>query len=695
MSIHAYDAPPAFRKAAWLAAMSALGSAVLVLALDGPADAVSTRSFSLDDAASLAAGELDGTAVHSNGSVTASAETRRIGLDDVPVAYCFARSADGTVYVGTGNDGKIYRLRGEAVTVFAETGQLLVSALAFGADGTLYAGTLPEGRIYEVAADGTVDELVKPDEAEHVWSLVWDAGRRRLLAATGPEGKLYAIDGAGRAEVFWDSDAAHVMSLALDGDGTVYAGTSDDAVVVRLRGPGRAEVVYDFPGNEITALAARDGSLAVAANDFPAPPAARSTKTTATKTSTPSKSTTRPRTGKGRLWRVGSDGRAERVYQNDDGHFTSVQIAEDGTIWAGAGAEGRIYRVATTRTSAMWIDVDERQVTAIDLVGDDPLFLTSDGAAIYRILSERPRNATWTSKVLDAGFTARFGQLTWRGSGAVTVQTRSGNREEPDETWSEWSAPVSTPGPIRSPASRFLQIRVRFPQRGDARLLAVQAYYLPQNQRAVVRDVGLKRSSSSSSSKTKEASKRSSSAPSASSTYVLAWQVDNPDDDELRYRLRFRAEDQTVWRDVLRDDERLTKKEYSWDTSGVPDGWYVVEVEASDELENPAGRALRATSQSEPLLIDNHAPRIEGLRAQGSRVSGRAIDSLGPIARLEYAVDGGEWQIAHPEDDLLDTAEERFTLDVGPLDGGEHIVAVRATDAGGNTVSAETTVRIP
>ena len=43
--------------------------------------------------------------------------------------------------------------------VFASTGELLVSSLAFGRDGALYAGTLPNGRIYRI------DTKVGKDEA--------------------------------------------------------------------------------------------------------------------------------------------------------------------------------------------------------------------------------------------------------------------------------------------------------------------------------------------------------------------------------------------------------------------------------------------------------------------------------------------------------------------------------------------------
>ena len=302
-----------------------LATTLSSLALFAPhADAVTTLHFSLDNAASLAAGELDGTMVHSRGHVTVGAQTTRIELSEAVVAHSIARDGD-TVYVGSGNDGKIFKVTGDQVSVFAETGQLLVRSLLF-RDGTLYAGTLPEGRIYKIDSAGTVAELARPENAEHIWDLAWRGDR--LIAATGPEGKVFSISTQGRAELLYDSEAAHVMTLAVDGD-AVYAGTSDDALLLKLGAPGEAEVVHDFPGNEVTAIAARAGVIAAVANEFAAPRAGASKVT---------KGPSRPRAGKGRLWRVEGD-RAERVFHRDDGHFTDVELDENGTIFVAGGKE--------------------------------------------------------------------------------------------------------------------------------------------------------------------------------------------------------------------------------------------------------------------------------------------------------------------------------------------------------------------
>ncbi|MBX7196795.1 MAG: hypothetical protein K1X94_32390, partial [Sandaracinaceae bacterium] len=529
--------------------------------------------------------------------------------------------------------------------------------------------------------------------AESIWDLAYDAAHHRLYAATGPYGQVFAIDAQGRASLLWDSPAAHVMSLALAPDGTLYAGTSDDAVVARITGPGRAEIAWDFPGNEITALAFRDGVLAVAANEFADPPAASAPPTKRTATSSRA---ARPRPGKGRVWTLSADGRAERVWAQEEGHVTRLELGEHGVIYAALGAEGRIVRIEPDHTSSVWIDVDERQVLALGLGSATPFFATGDGAAIYRVRGERPDAPSWTSKVLDAELLSRWGQLVWRGSGAIRIETRSGNTERPDETWSAWSAPMTSPGPVRSPAARFLQIRANFAD-PTAVLRALSVYYLPQNQRPVLTEVGLKART------TKRAPDVDPTAPPAPSPNLgLTWKVENIDGDRLRYRLRFREETQAVWREILRDSETLSATEYTWNTTAVPDGWYVVEVEASDELSNPDAYVLGSRATSEPILVDNTPPEVVDLAASGVRITGRARDGIGPISRIEIAIDGGDYRPIFPDDDLLDTREERFAIDVTTLSGllrplgpGSHIASVRAFDAAGNRGAAEIGFDVP
>ena len=42
-------------------------------------------------------------------------------------------------------------------------------------------------------------------------------------------------------------------------------------------------------------------------------------------------------------------------------------------------------------------------------------------------------------------------------------------------------------------------------------------------------------------------------------------------------------------------------------------------------------------------------------------VSGRARDDQSPLVAMEYAIDGGEWQILSPADGICDDLVESFT----------------------------------
>jgi len=674
-------------------------AATLTLCLSLGADALGTRQLVIDDAASFAAGELNGTAVISSGALVPGVGTRRIALDAIPLAMSMTRAQNGDVFIGTGNDGKVLRMRGDEITTFAATGQLLVASLAFGPDGTLHAGTLPSGNVVAISPTGEVRESIRLPGAQHVWALRYDTTRKVLFAATGPEGKLFAIDAAGRASVFYDADgASHVMDIALDGQGGVYAALSDEALLLHVTAPGRAEVVYDFPGTEITSIALRGAELAVAANTFPktgatATPTPPSTSTPTPPTPTPTPPTTTSRgTGKGQLWRVSTSGQARKLADVNDAHITAVQWADSDTVFAALGHEGRVLRVKRDGTSAVWIDVDERQVLAIDLASTSPLLLTGDVGAVYRVLAGSAPERVWTSKPLDAAFHARWGELTWRGAGTISLQTRAGNTDKPDVTWSDWSAPLTGAGPIRSPAARFLQIRTKLGESADTIVHAITAHYLPDNQNATVREVQVKSARSQRRPGSND-SPSTTAADTSSANYKATWDIDNPDEDALRYRLTFRAESQDLWRAMQRETDVLIAKEFIWDTSSIPDGYYRVRVEASDENANPESRVQRATGESEPFLIDNHAPQVVGLKLQSGRLEGRAVDTMGPVSKLEYAIDGAPWKVFFPSDDLLDTADEAFSFTLSALPAGPHIIAVRATDTAGNVGSSEIATR--
>jgi len=456
------------------------------------ARAVGTRSFELDSLDKLSGGDLKGVSVGSDGVVRAGWT-----LGDVPLpegagttATCAVALPDGSVLIGTGpsEGGKVVRIVNDRASVFADTKENAVSALAVDKAGAVFAATT-SNKIYRVA-QGKAEVFAKLEGVDSVLSLVIDK-TGALLAGTGPEGKIMRIEPGGAASTYFKADDSFVVSLAMGSDGVLYAGTSSKGLLYRITAAGRATVLYDFPGEDVHAIAVGpDKTVWAVANEVSSTASEGSESSSSRRAAggrTPPSPATIPRTkpGKGSLWRFDAHERPERLMHHDEFHYVSLALDETGVPYVGTGAEGRVYTVDDAHQVALVADTDERQVGAIVMGGKGRFLVGSDPGALHRVLSIGGPDATWTSKPLDAGLRARFGHIGWTGTGSLEVSTRSGDTLVPDTTWSAWSTPVADSGPTSSPSARFIQVRARL-RDATASLSDVHVSFQTENLRAVV-----------------------------------------------------------------------------------------------------------------------------------------------------------------------------------------------------------------
>jgi len=641
-----------------------LGAGLLAAA---QASAVGTRRFSLDKAADFKGGDLKGVAVDSAGHVRAGFNLGSVPVSPGTAIWAALQQRDGSVLLGTGNEGRLLKLSGGAVSVLAETKALVITSLVEAWGGAVIVGTLPDGKVMKWE-HGKLTDFVSLKGTEHVWQVAYDAKKKALYAATGPEGKLYRITETGDAQVYFDAPEQHLMSVAVGPDGVVYAGASDKAKLYKIAAPGKASVLYDFERTEVRAIAVnKQGEVFAIANEIKPGtlPPSRSNRGEGTPAG-PAGAAPKAK-GKGTLYKFSSDGAPDQLLDDTDEHFTSLALSDDGRPYVGTGVEGRVYTVDSTHNSALVADVDERQVSALLLSGKEQFVLASDPPVAHPVKGVGGPDAVWSSKVLDAGLRARFGKLNWEATGPLQISTRTGNTKEPDDTWSAWSAGFTAPSLIDSPAARYLQVRARFASDPSAVLSEIDISFLTDNLRAVITSVDAKDAEGSE----RDDVMRASGGPvtrKADSTIVLSWKVDNPDKDDLRYRLQYRQVGNNLWFDLLKPQEKLTKESYSWDTSDLPEGRYRLRLLASDELSNPPDRVTRDEMESRVILVDNTPPVIEGLKVVNKHVQGVAIDGTGPIARIEISVAGSdEWTPFYPTDGIFDEQREEFDADVSKL----------------------------
>ena len=665
---------------------SSLALVTASLLVAASATAVGTRRFTLDKEADFKGGDLKGVAVDSHGAVRAGLDLGAVPISQALSVWAALPQKDGSVLLGTGNEGKLLKVQNGAVTVLAETNALVVTSLANGWGGSVLLGTLPEGKVMKWDR-GKLSELVALKGAKHVFGVAFDAKNNALYAATGPEGKLFRITAGGEAQVYFDAEEQHLMSVAVAPDGSVLTGASDKAKLYKVTGPGRARVLYDFNRTEVRAIAVGPkGDVYAIANDLkngftvPAKPTRNQESTPAGPTAVPGK----PK-GKGTLYHFAPDGQPDRLYDSDEEHFTSLGLGDDGRVYVGTGAEGRVYAVDAHQRVALVADTDERQIGAVVLAGAQRFVASSDPAVLHPLKGMGGPDSVWTSKVLDAVLRARFGRMSWEAQGDLQISTRTGNTKEPDGTWSPWSTDATRPGPVASPSGRYFQVRARFPNDQNAELSEFEVAFVTDNVRATVDDVNA-RPRRDSNDDLKPSGGPVTRKPD--SKLAISWKIDNPDKDEMRYRLQYRLVGTATWYDLTRRDEVLTKETYDWDTSTLPEGRYRVRVSASDELANPPDRVTRDDAESGIVLVDNTPPRIENLRATGRHVQGSAFDGVGPIQRIDVALAGrDEWVPFYPKDGIFDEAREEFDFDATVLSAtGPAILAIRVFDDANNFV---------
>ena len=670
----------------------ALGLVPALVMMSSPsALAVGTRAFELDSLEKLSGGDLKGVAVSSDGVVRAGFTLGEVPLTDATAAWTAVTLADQSVLVGV-TGGKVFRVAGGVAALYADTGTQAVTALALGPAGAVFAGTIPDAKIFKLA-QGKADLFATLPDAHHVWALVTDRSKTALFAATGPEGRIYRVGLDGTASVYLHTDEPSIVSLAVADNGDLFAGSSNKGLLYRIRGAGRASVVYDFPGDtatEVRALVVHHGMLFAAVNEYPEPPEPPKRAVNVGRGQAGPTTGTRPKPGKGALWRFDAEGRPEKMMHHDEFHYMALAVDDAGTPFVGTGAEGRVYSVDDAHVVSLVADTDERQVGALVVTGGGanvPLHgvvVSSDPTVAHPIVGRGGVDAVWTSKALDTGLRARFGRLSWHARGALELTTRTGDTAIPDLTWSSWSEPVAEGALIPSPPGRYLQVRGRWSADPNAELSDIVIPFVTENLRAVVTDVSGQMKGARES---KEGLVPSGAEPIKHETTVkLTFRVDNPDGDELRYRAFYKRDGDPVWRPLTRPDEVVTKNEIEWDTSTLPEGKYRVRVTATDELANPPETTLEHTLESAPILVDNTPPVFRGLVIQGRRIRGHVVDGIGPIARVEIAVDGRqEWHPLAAADGIFDSADESIDADVHTLvPPGSHIIAVRAFDAAGN-----------
>ena len=623
--------------------------------------------------ADLLQGEILNLSLDEAGHLMLGPETELIHETAAPFVWVLHEAADGAFWVGTGNDGNVYRIDpARNATLVFEAPELEIHAIAAAPNGGVYVGTSPDGQIYEVGADGTASTLFDPDDT-YIWDFVVDSGGR-LYAGTGPNGVIYTITPDGDAETFYETKATHVVSLAFDRNGNLVAGTESPGQVFRIDEQGDGFILLESSFTELRALTVdNDGVIYAAAlrgervSAGPVTPIARAgTRSTplvpsvsaeittiaiadvqVTTSASPSSSTaSTAESPSGAVYRILPDGVWDLVWESAGDSPYDLLIEPDGGLLVATGPDGKIFRLigdpgeATLITSA----AAQQVTTFLRLASGQRYYATANPGKVFAMRDGLADEGSYLSEVRDAETVATWGTIQWRATtpedSQIRIQTRSGNTRTPDDTWSSWSDAYGNPNgtQITNPKARYLQWRATLiGGRATPVLTSVTTAYLPRNLRPVVTSVtahppgtvfqkpfatgefAIAGYDTATANDTPEirveaaANSQSPSPPLGRRAYRKGFQtIVWTAEDPSDDRLHFDIlyrHEANVSWTALKQD--LREPIFVWDTSSVPDGSYLVAVRASDAPSNSPDTALTGQRESPVFDIDNTPPRIE------------------------------------------------------------------------------------
>ncbi len=672
-----------------------------------------------------------------------------------------------TLYAATSPDGKVYKI--EKAAPEKNPKQRFEAPLA---NPNQAIGTAQE-KNKSSSLDPFYSSTVFFDpKTKYIWDMAQDA-EGRLYVATGDRGEIFRVEKNGDHSLFFKSDEAHIRVLAFDAAGNLIAGSDGSGLVYRISPAGEGFVVYSAPKKEITALlvdpsgniyAAGVGEKRASQVSGRQPSVAPSFSQGITSSSPAQMGITVPTqsaqqfpaslastesgaTGGSEIYMIAPDGSPKRIWSSHDDIVYALGLGQRGQLLAGTGNKGRIFSVRENGEFTDLLKAAATQVTAFAKAPNGGLCASTSNLGKLFLLGAAPdAEGSYESDVFDTRIFSHWGRAEVRGSGNFEFLARSGNVDNPDRNWSPWKkVELGTDAVPAVPPARFVQWKaVLHPGNSPARIESVILNYRPKNVAPVIDEVVVQVGArfqpqprqtgdtvmvggGSGLSQQQQPTPRFEVPIPAlrdHDSIAVRWTAHDDNDDQLTYSVFYRGDNESRWK-LLKD--KLTDKLYSFDSSLLPDGGYVVKVVASDASSHSPDEALTTEKEGSRFEIDTTPPVVQDLTAtmEGGQVhiTFRAVDTFSPIKRAEYSLDAGDWQFVEPIGRLSDSRLENYDFSIpvagpgvdvvasegegrvrkGDGAGGpkpakspasvEHVIVIRAYDRFDNPGAAKTVVR--
>ncbi len=652
---------------------------------------VVTRNYSSSRKGFYNNGTYNGIMLTEQGSLVLAPIIEKDGAIDGKFIWKIYPSADGSMYAAiSGNGAELYkRNAGESdFNLFVKsTNESAFTSVISDDSGNIYAATGPYARI--IKYDNAGNEIwSKNVDDTYIWDMKFDNNGNLYAAAGGNNARVLKITSAGNITEILKTDEQHAMSLYFDSkNNKLYVGTAGRGLVLaidlatNLENPS-SKTLYDTAQNEVYAItmdnignlyfgtATREPSYLILPSIIDGGKSADDSA----------------KEFRNSLYKADTNGTVQRLFFLNQTLVFALSSDNDNNIYFITGDNADIYKINGNDGLLSYIGgLDNKILSTFSATKDGLYFAVSKTGEIYKMQNNNLSEGSFVSDTLDLRLLSKLGSLnamtTVPEGSDISFEVRTGNVARVDNTWSDF-VPIAEDGKINVPDGRFMQFRVKMKTSNSESvpvLSSMDFTYIENNLPPDVLNGGL-----TTHYKQQNDSNETTKSPQLEENETMIyWKGSDPNGDKLIYDLEYRLKGERNYRKLANN---LENSYFRFKSYLMPSGIYDFKITASDKHDNPIDLSKTKTLEVLNIKYDNDPPEIfdftVNTEGNARKITFRVEDKLSFLKTVRYSAITEEWHYIIPDDKVLDSMSENFTILIEDENTGS--ITIEVLDTEGN-----------
>ena len=654
---------------------------------------VVTRNYSSSRKGFYNNGTYNGIMLTEQGSLILAPIIEKDGAIEGKFIWKIYNSSDGSMYAAISGDGaELYkRNAGESdFNLFVKsTNESAFTSVISDNSGNIYASTAPYARIIKYDKSGNEIWSKNVDDT-YIWDMKFDNNGNLYAAAGGNNARVLKISSNGNITEILKTEEQHAMSLYFDSkNNKLYIGTAGRGLVLsvdlstNLENPSY-KTVYDTAQNEVYAItmdnignlyfgtATREPSYLILPSIIDGGKLADDSA----------------KEFRNSLYKADTNGTVQRLFFLNQTLVFALSSDIDNNIYFITGDNADIYKINGNDGLLSYIGgLENKTLSTFSATKDGLYFAISKTGEIYKMQNGNPSEGSFISDTLDLKLLSKLGSLkamtTIPEGSDISFEVRTGNVARVDNTWSDFTK-VSEDGKINAPDGRFLQFRITMKnsnanEKSVPVLSSMDFTYIENNLPPDVLNGGL----TTYYKQQNDSSETTKSPQLEENETMIYWKGSDPNGDKLIYDLEYKLKGEKNYRKLANN---LETPYFRFKSYLMPSGIYDFRITASDRFDNPIDLSKTKTLEVLNIKYDNDSPEIFdfAVKIEGNKriITFRAEDKLSFLKTVRYSTITEEWHYILPDDKVLDSMSENFTIIIEDEEAGS--ITLEVLDTEGN-----------